>query len=188
MNVMRIVDRSTTLSGFIRYLWSLLHESVASQFGAPVFADVPTTGKNEILSIIAQDFQKESCFAFDAAFVLNPCFRDEIMEMAAADPDEPTAEEWTELRETTLDIMDHVLKRKLNVAQKVDKFDEVRQQLHREFREYVSGIGMFQNVRPLRADEDPLLYWEEIAPNTWLKQVAVRILRFVFLLFFLFKE
>eukprot|EP00301_Raphidiophrys_heterophryoidea_P019412 c4353_g1_i1.p1 GENE.c4353_g1_i1~~c4353_g1_i1.p1 ORF type:complete len:299 (-),score=58.41 c4353_g1_i1:917-1813(-) len=81
VHVMRIIDQSCSLAGFVRYLWSLLSESVAATFGKRDYSDVPLEAKQQILDIIDDDFLKECTFAFDAAYVLNPRFHSDIMQM-----------------------------------------------------------------------------------------------------------
>jgi hypothetical protein len=173
--VMRHFDRSTSMTGYVRYLWSLLSESVAVSFGKSVSEHVDVITKQEILNTVEDTFLGECSHVFDAAYVLNPHFLTDVRRLARS-RNEMDIGEWSDLKESTVSVLTTLISRDLIVRGQEQQQLSVISKVTSELMEYYLQSGSFASVHTVDAAVDVELLWESIGENTTLKSYAIMIL------------
>ncbi len=173
--VLRIFDRSCTLAGFVHWLWGQLRDSICAALGKEDYVSIPIAVKQGILDVVEDTFLKECSFVFDAAYVLNPAFYDVICSLAAS-RDLCDVQEWGDLRQGTLDILTHVVRRDVGTRGLIEDFDTHMKKVTLEFQQFYTRKATFSDASSLGDDEDADIWWENTASGTLLKFYAIRVL------------
>jgi hypothetical protein len=151
---------------------------VSAVNGKTIYDWVPFETKQEILNSLEVDFAKECSFVFDAAYVLNPAFYDTICSLARS-TNELDQLEWDDLKNGTLDILKHLVRRDLGMRNTLTPEDEVKEfsRVQSEFQQYYLRVGFFECADAMDTKcSIPEIWWDSKAPMTALKRYAVILL------------